>query len=280
MYLNISNNISADDLVQWKWVVVFIPAFIVDAILLILIKPAGSSKPSGEVDEEGKPIPKQSILSRLLRFIYIVSFVAFQILVALKLDDSISINWAGVFIPLYVIEAFHFVTATFSFVAIIKAGKYVVPDAASVSSEDEEMLSRPFTTIEKLIAFASIMESFAFRVALIILFIVRLDNPTTIRWAVVFLPCYLYGVLVLARIVIGFMGLKRMNSGILSQIQERRSALYAQTVAFVVVGGLIYTFIILLCVRVDNAGATLPLASVILFPVFLILSLLFCCVCW
>jgi hypothetical protein len=176
-----------------------------------------------------------------------------------------------------VIEVFHFVSGSYAWLSVIRAGKYVVPDIASVSSEDEEMHSRPYTLLEKLGALASIHESWLFRILLIILLVTRLDNPDQMRWAVVFVPSYLYGFLVLARIVLGVIGLKKMG-GVLSQIQERRSRLYAQTVAFVVVGGLVYLFIGLLCARVDSSG-DLPLASVILIPIFLILSLLFCCVC-
>lgn len=190
-----------------------------------------------------------------MRFVYVICFVLFQILIALRLDSAISASWALVFLPWYLIEICHMSISVQRFVAAIKMGIYVPTDTDSSSTneqlEENAMHSRPLNSTEKFLAFISTFEALAFRLWLAVFIIIKLDSPSAFSWAVAFIPCYLYGILYAARLVFAFIGLKRahMDFSTVHQLQERKGRLYAQTAAFIIVAILIYTFIGLLVSR-------------------------------
>lgn len=76
---------SADNRVAWNWTVVFIPAFIVDAFLLIILKPSTSATVTE--DEDGNPV--KTPVCRAITFNVAITFtLVFYIELLFKADEN------------------------------------------------------------------------------------------------------------------------------------------------------------------------------------------------
>ncbi|KAJ3070664.1 hypothetical protein HK102_006610, partial [Quaeritorhiza haematococci] len=237
------------------------------------------------------------------RVTYFVSLILLQIFIACRLDDRISWTWAGVFVPWYIMEGYHFAITTLSLLRSIAQGKPVNPSASSHrpphSPTDTEANrstteTRPMT--HKEIAW-EILDTYyhpILRIAQIVLLVLKLDDVTPdMSWAVVFIPAYLVAFLPLLDWVLTVVEYKRYGvrgrrkphpSGDEEDEDddhshdeqeqararaEKTGSLALRAVGLAIFCALFYTFIGLLVKRLENNPVTSPTTAAILIPIFI-----------
>eukprot|EP01061_Rhynchopus_euleeides_P010405 TRINITY_DN19853_c0_g1_i1.p1 TRINITY_DN19853_c0_g1~~TRINITY_DN19853_c0_g1_i1.p1 ORF type:complete len:433 (+),score=164.14 TRINITY_DN19853_c0_g1_i1:43-1299(+) len=88
-----------DETITWKWAVVFIPVWLLDACLILV---GLASCCASSTDENGDPV-RTTWLQAFLNIVPIAAFIAFTIMLTMRLDDVHSYSWPVVFIPVYVL---------------------------------------------------------------------------------------------------------------------------------------------------------------------------------
>ncbi|KAI9355959.1 hypothetical protein DFJ73DRAFT_824092 [Zopfochytrium polystomum] len=264
-------SLRADGSVSFSWVVVFIPSFIVLAFFLAFVTYGAVKGDSDEADDGASTHSKSekpSILERIGSVVYVALLFAFDILLALRLDNHLD-SWAVTFAPWFIIEVLHFIAAVQGLLAKFTEG---VVTLVPPSSEEEEsgFISRPLTGREKVLETISQFLPWALRVLQVILIVAKLGNPDFAPWVVVFLPIFIQGAAILVMISVTYFQLRQEGDP-----DALGSVLLAVAVAAIVLG-LLYATVGLLIKRL-NDGASPP-ASVILIPSFIVLSILLCCV--
>lgn len=288
-------SVQVDGVVDWHWVVVFIPAFIVDAFLLILIlripvPPA--SHPDDETDsshtqhnnDNASTAPKtasstQGKLGKAAVVLYITLFILFQVLIAVNLDglhnnSDLHWTWAQVFFPYYILEIFHFMLTTFSILSTLKMGK---TSFTAGEQGQTTQATTAFTTKESVGLILDGYVSWLFRIAQMILFILKLDGAITCSWAVVFIPFYLSGIYKLVAMWVEYYILKQIMKQ--NPSLDYESGIMVKVVTWVFTAFLFYLGLGLLVSRLDSNMSGHPSTAIILIPVFFVLSILFLCVC-
>lgn len=255
-------SIRADLLVNWSWIIVFIPAFIIDAFIAYLLIPRLLKMQSKQNNLAVR-------LSLILTIIYLSSFITLQILIPLRLDSIIISSWSLIFIPWYLMELFHLFFSLFAFWNEFKNG-------TDSEGDENTLLQSPksLTIYETLHALYRNFSGIIIRLSQLILLILKFDSSLNVDWAVIFIPFYLNGCLIIIELIYSFYRLRKPLTQ--SQLEEQKAVFYFSLILFLVFGFLFYLGLGLLIARLSQSTG-LPLASVILFPVFFILSLLFCC---
>ncbi|KAJ3010141.1 UNVERIFIED_CONTAM: hypothetical protein HDU68_002306 [Siphonaria sp. JEL0065] len=168
-------SMKVDGKIGWTWPVVFTPSFIVLGIVVLMV--LGAPTTPGQ-DEEGNEI-KQSksslILEKLHNLFYVISLTVFDALIAVKLENIISWSWTTVFIPWFLCEASHFISAIFSLVERIRAG---VPTQMPEDLEEDTAVppTRPLTAGEIALAIFSTFHFPILRVIQAILLFIKIHN--------------------------------------------------------------------------------------------------------
>ncbi|KAJ8322799.1 hypothetical protein QVD99_007510 [Batrachochytrium dendrobatidis] len=282
-------SLRADGRVQWSWVAVFSPLFIVDAVFMVLIMRSQMPKPrdprEGMDDDDDDDIKAEEDASskkteragKAALISYLLCFTILQILIALKLDDVITAGWSQVFIPWYIMEFAHLCIKTLSTVAEIQYNKALAAAHARRQENDPELpqLPKPLLLI--------IFDKFAptlLRFAQIILLLLKLDGTLSdVSWSLILLPVWLMAAFNIISLAIWAARGKKESGKSKEKTEEFNRTLTMRIIALAIYFILFYTGAGLLVQRLSNPDQTTPSTAVILIPVFIILSILLCCFC-
>lgn len=270
-------SIRVDKKVNWSFGVVFIPLWIVDLVLFVGLVAQAKKEPT-EYDEhdaeefeglyhgdreqarEARRL-QQKRLHRLRNFLaiaYLLLFFTFQILIVLRADGVKILSAVIVFIPYFIIEFINVYPNIMEYVGILKTTRVY------------DHNGKPSLKL-KIKLFFETFWWLLIRVALAILIVLNIDGVIKVSWGIVFFPLYLVGFRYALEILSQWRLLRKAEP---LQNRLRVDVLVSATVLGVI-GTLSYTVIGLLASRLDgNDGIRL---SSILIPVFIVLSLLFCC---
>ncbi|KAI8842763.1 hypothetical protein BJ741DRAFT_591802 [Chytriomyces cf. hyalinus JEL632] len=262
-----------DGKIGWTWPIVFIPSFIVLGIVLIgaLLAPV-----SGDSEDEDRSDKKASLLTRVSRKLYNIAYVAcltvFDVLISLRLESIISVNWGTVFVPWYLMEISHFASGVYSVFMRIREGVYeAVPENLDEEEQNPDAAKRAYTMREILVILYLEFHFLVFRVVQAVMFVSKLDSDS-MSWQVTFTPLYILIIVNLIAMLISFLALSTR----LPSPAEKRSACIIFMVVFVIIATIVSVFTYLL-VRKVSGNDGYPPASVVLIPVFFIFALLLCC---
>ncbi|KAF9428124.1 hypothetical protein BGZ76_002054 [Entomortierella beljakovae] len=272
-------SIRVDGKVNWNYYTVFIPLWILDALLVFInlyiwTRPVETDEDEQE-DEEGmegdqrsttadrETRKKQKIRSIKLRrnvssifgSIIIFLFIAFQVLIVMKANDYYSVTAPRVFAPYFVLEAIFLLLSSIGLLISLKAAK----------------LSEASLGAKLGIVFEAFWWKFI-RIALAVLIMLRVDGNITCSWGIVFIPLYLPGIKYASQLILGYKQFSRMQN--LEMRQQGQALMVLGGVLFVIVGSLVYSLIGLLAAKLDGHEFS---ASRVLIPVFIVLSILLCC---
>ena len=241
---------------DWSWPLVFWPLFIVDGIVVVIFLSQTSSGDQGE--EEAKQKPPKGLIA------YVLLFVVFHILIALRLEWIIQSSWWIVFIPWFIMELVHLVLMVLFVVSRLD-------EPIFQESLTQETYSRPKTALEKFVFALSESRLWMLRVAQAILLIVKLDGADW-SWTIVFIPFFFWGGLHLVGLVLDYLRFKKSTK------PEERAQIIAQSIGFILMATLVFTSVGLLIKRLNSQDG-LPPAATIMIPLFIVFGILFCCVC-
>ncbi|KAK9761630.1 hypothetical protein K7432_013333 [Basidiobolus ranarum] len=266
-------SLKVDSKTSWSYAVVFIPLWIIDAILgFVLIgrffkttKLDEMEEVDGEFDgpiedreELLKKRQKVHMLQNSITFAYFALIVLFQVFIVVQQ----SVHWSTVvtFVPWIILEAINFLRLTIQYYTSLHAGV----------NEDGMPVRLPLT-VKLLFAFDHYWW-FVLRVLLIILLVVRINEDITVSWGVVFIPLYLVGLRYLIWIIGAYTQLQRID--VEEARQQSKALLILAVIAFVIFGTLFYALVGLLARKLDTGSVTL---AVVFIPIFIVLTLAFCC---
>ena len=281
-------SLKADGKVEWSWMTVFIPLYILDglAFRVVLSRPVSSKhsshKPNEQEQEEesngqydgsaSKPMsPLRKFILKSYSILYFALFVLFQVFLALKLDEKTEMSWSMVFSPWIVIELFNLIDVVHSVAFELKAGIPHFQEAST--SHDEETVShtRKFTLYETMALLLDYVGVWFLRVLQAILIILKLQSTRfeSTSWAFIFLPTWIWGFMKILSIYLLSIDFKTSPT--------KRMMVISSTVFFVISAIFVYFTTGLLVKRLDS-GDGYPKVAVILIPVFIITGFLFCCI--
>ncbi|KAJ1975545.1 hypothetical protein H4R35_003100 [Dimargaris xerosporica] len=282
-------SVRVDHRVEWEYAVVFIPLFIVDGFLVAFVAQKGlteyqadSDNLLSEDDQEAlAALPPEereaqriawlrrhrrvSILSSVMSLVYVGLFILFQVFVVLRLDRTVTWAITVVFLPWFVVEAFHLVLACFEFRHILATAKI-----------DSEETSWWAWCEWYAVVIHDMFWRIALRILQAILLALRIDETITCHWAVVFIPVYCVGLYYLV-------ALARLRWRIRSFAQhasrkaDMHAVFYLGLAAFIIMGTLVYAFIGLLVRRLEVPGSVR--VAILLIPVFITAGCAFLGVC-
>ncbi|KAJ1966917.1 hypothetical protein IWQ62_002171 [Dispira parvispora] len=280
-------SVRVDDKVQWQYIVVFIPLFVVDGLLLVVLtqhnlaqsqaehtlnedeEEALSSIPAEDRQREREAQLKRrkhmSFFNGILTLVYVLLFTLFQIFVALRLDHYVTWSAGLVFIPWFILEGLN----------LLRLGLEYAHSLAMVIPilEDEPISAKVYAYIHLTY---SVFWFFVLRIVFAILLVLRIDESISCHWAIVFIPVYLVGFKYLVSLVyLRWRVSKYTQSG--SGHTKEAMLFYVGLVVFVITGTLVYAFVGLLVKRLQVS--TSVQVAILLVPVFIILGVLFCCSC-
>ncbi|KAJ1553456.1 hypothetical protein HK405_007865 [Cladochytrium tenue] len=268
-------SLRADGKISASWSVVFIPAYIVLGAAVVM-SGLNAARPDTDDDDDASSHHRKgsrvvSVVRRSLGTVYFALILTFAVLLALRLDGRVG-SWSAAFAPWFAVEAFHLALGV-----QIVAEKFVVGvevPAAPPSEDDDEApayVNRPMTGTEKLVELVSQFVPWALRLVQAILVVVKLQNDDFAPWAVVFIPVFLQGAFTLGMFVPSYHSLLRSGA----TVSEAVTSIVASLIGTVVVLVLLYVLVGLLIARLNDGNS--PSAAVVLIPVFIVLSLVFCC---
>jgi hypothetical protein len=259
-------SLKAEKKVDWTWVNVFIPAFILDAIILLalLARPSQVQQEGEEqTDENGQKLKKELLISKWFTVIYFVLLIIFQVFLATKLDDKFDGSWWKVFTPLLLMEVSNFVDLLYTVSSTFKNG---FVDISYKEDGTREIHAAPFTIYEKSSILLDTFGMWMLRVTQITLICLKLSSQIESSWALVFIPTWLWGFFKIASIFL--MSLD-------STKPSKRMTIQSSIVGFITSALFIYLTFGMLASSLDSGS---PKTSVILIPVFIVTGTLFCCV--
>ncbi|KAH9265937.1 hypothetical protein BASA83_010845 [Batrachochytrium salamandrivorans] len=176
-------SVRADGRVQWSWVAVFAPLFIVDLAIIILVLRSKMPKPrnprEGMDDSEEDQLEdtdtanaRAERIGKTLAITYMACFTLFQILIALRLDETITASWAIICIPWFVLEFAHLILKCVTTLAEIQYNRALSAAQARRNEADPELPQSPKSI-------------FSFSLTTLVEFYCDLS------WPIVFLPTWL-----------------------------------------------------------------------------------------
>ncbi|TPX56279.1 hypothetical protein PhCBS80983_g04670 [Powellomyces hirtus] len=282
-------SVRADDKVSWSWGAVTIPLFIFDACLLlglwIISRKGGDEEHDDEQDHnEGETTQQRRQRQTRKRrkasgdaFLKWILFLLFQIFVVIRLDDSVSWNWAIVFIPWFLLEAMSFVSQIGPIAKNFRQGTPSFTGEMDPESQGPPM--RPFTRMEKVVFVYDTYKTWVLRVIQVGLLVAKFEGSLDVAWGIVFLPTWLWSVAEILGIFLDrAMVLRAVRAAAPGQSVDLGPLIIMRVVGLCFVALFMYLGVGLLVRRLDS-GSGSPSAAVILIPVFIICSMLFCCFC-
>lgn len=286
-------SIKADQIVGWNWFIVFTPAFILDAILLIGVSRIGlpdkeeihdqdsdRTTNDGESQLPNAKIRKQAKIVKSIVLVYLLLFVLFQVLIVVNLDGLTNLKgmhaaWGSIFLPYYILEIFHFGVTTFQLVRTLQLGKseFIINQMGEATQTLES-----FTSIEILKEIFGGYMTWVLRVCQVVLVVLKLDGALTSTWAVVFIPFYLSGIFKFVIMLLEYRTMQQLKRASADPMSVGTGGIIFKLIGFSLGCILFYVGLGLLINRLD-AMTGLPTTAVIFIPLFIVLSLLFCCFC-
>ncbi|KAI9261468.1 hypothetical protein BDA99DRAFT_511429 [Phascolomyces articulosus] len=272
-----------DEIVPWSWGVVFIPLWIIDAVLGFVVfryfiqsfnkkdDDSNHEEDDDDVDENGEEMDETKrakrkaarrrlgIARQFILFVYWILFLLFQIFIVLRLDDRVSWSTAVVFVPYFIMEGIHFV---------IKCFEFIITSSAALRMSAPEHKKRVWLTL-----LFQTFWLFVLRLILFVLIATRVDNTITCSWGIVFIPLYLVAVKFAIQLAWSYIVFSRLSAQPELQHQGKVTVKLG-VVALIIVSVLAYVLIGLLASRLD--GSFVKMAN-IFTPIFIVLSILFCC---
>ena len=248
--VKIDNNFST-------FTVAFTPLFVLDFVLLLFIATLSMENPEQESGEQRSPV-----MIKVVGLIYCGVFIVFHVLVPLRLDDYINISWWIVAIPLFIWELFNFLIILIPTIMLCREEIFDGIETDGIVPE-----SRKLTAFEIFLVVLGNFSTYFLRLAQLILIIWKVSSSTSTDWAIIFIPIWLLGFFEVVRIITGFLF-----------VNPNGMPAFIRLLVFVVWGTLFFTFFGLLTKRLNNPIENLPKVAVILIPLFIVLSVLFCCV--
>ncbi|KAJ1659468.1 hypothetical protein IWQ61_001464 [Dispira simplex] len=279
-------SVRVDHKVQWQYVVVFIPLFVVDGLLLVVLTQHNLSQSQAqstlnEDEEEAlSSIPAEdrqrerearlrrrrhmSFFNGILTLVYVLLFTLFQTFVALRLNHYVMWSVALVFIPWFILEGLNLLRLGLEYVHNLNM---VIP-----MLEDEPISAQLFAYVHLTY---SVFWFFVLRIVFTILLVLRIDESINCHWALVFIPVYLVGFKYLVSLVYLRWRIRKYTQS--SGHTKEAILFYVGLVVFVITGTLVYAFVGLLIKRLE--ASTSVQVAILLVPMFIILGVLFCCSC-
>ncbi|KAF9125365.1 hypothetical protein BGW39_007442 [Mortierella sp. 14UC] len=280
-------SVRVDGKVSWNYATVFIPLWTMDAFLFVgtitrLAKPSsveddhehhdydehegdhdtgnGEGSSAGTDREERQRQKKATkkrhrFLSAFIGLINLTLFTAFQVLIAKKANDSSSVSGSTVFAPYFVLEGSFFLLASIQVAVGMRAA----------SAADAPLSTKLGLVFEGLWWKVT-------RLVLAVLIMLRIDDEITCSRQIIFIPLYLVAVKYIVQHIQGYRSFSRMQSA--EMRQQGQALMTASACTFTVLGSLVYSLVGLLAAKLDGHAYS---ASRVLIPVFMVLSLLFCC---
>ncbi|OAQ30197.1 hypothetical protein K457DRAFT_155201 [Linnemannia elongata AG-77] len=260
-------SVRVDGKVSWNYAIVFIPLWIMDALLFLgtltrLIKPPaddddeddhnhddheddrdagngdGTSSSAG-VDREERQRQKkatqkwQRLLSGVVGLINLILFTAFQVLIVKKANDPTSISGTTVFAPYFALEGFFFLLALIQVAVALKGASAV-----------EAPLSAKLGMVFEALWWKVI------RLVLAVLIMLRIDDKITCSWQIVFIPLYLVAVKYIIQHIKGYRTFSRMQNA--EMRQQGHALMTASACTLTVLGSLVYSLVGLLAAKLDG----------------------------
>ncbi|RUS20427.1 hypothetical protein BC937DRAFT_95265 [Endogone sp. FLAS-F59071] len=279
-------SVRIDGIVHWSFSIVFIPLWIVDAVLVGLVSISfaqllqnNPDDDQDELDEDGDQEDENitdderrarrqarrterkrwSHIRRVTNLLYVSSAVLFQIFVVLRIDGRVTWPAAVIFIPYFVLEVINLFPNIINYIVALRRIQAVA---------DGERL----TLSVRLYMFFTMFWWFAIRVAQAVLLILRLDGIIMCSWAIVFLPLYLIGLKYAIQLLLAYRAFSKIpeyDAAVQGKISVGLGAM-----AFIILGTLFYTLIGLVAKKLD--GNNFVRMSSVLIPVFLVLVRMTC----
>ncbi|KAF9979365.1 hypothetical protein BGZ73_000059 [Actinomortierella ambigua] len=276
--------VRVDGKVDWNYAVVFIPLWILSAIIiggLILQLRApieldddeddedhrhehdgsdggSSTRPMAQEDRREKKRKRMERLKRAalsVRLLNISLFTLFEVFIVRKANDPTSMSATAVFAPYFALEGVHFLIDLVKlWVAFQELSAHSVPLSSKLNLAFEELWWDVVRTVQA------------------VLIMLRVDSKIVCSWHLVFLPLYLCGVKYLVQIILMWRKFSTMQTEELRQ--QGKSVVLVSAIAFVVVGSLAYSMLALLASRLDGHSYRV---STVMIPLFIVLGILLCC---
>ncbi|KAI8616470.1 hypothetical protein BC830DRAFT_200740 [Chytriomyces sp. MP71] len=166
-----------DGKLSWSWPAVFIPSFIV----LGLVFAGAIFAPMSNDDEEPED-QRASMIVRILQKLYnsayIGALVAFDVLIALRLESIITCNWGTVFVPWFMIEASNLLSGIASTVSRLREGVHLVVPETLDDEVEHNTASRAFTFSEVLYLVFQDYHFIFLRICQEVMLVEKLDSDT------------------------------------------------------------------------------------------------------
>ncbi|ORY93126.1 hypothetical protein BCR43DRAFT_365567 [Syncephalastrum racemosum] len=271
-----------DNTVSWSWAVVWIPLWIINAIvayvlLQFLLRALGHGDDDADDedderedeamhdDDESKRQQRRASRRRLrtsrhaVSFIYFILVLLFQIFIVLRLDNRVAWSAAVVFIPYFILEGLHFLLTTVLFGTALASARGQLP---------------PPVWLQVLRLVFDQYWFFVLRLIQFVLIAVRADNTITCSWGIVFIPLYLVALKYAVQLGWSYRRFSRLTAQPEIAHQGKTTVMLG-VVAFVIVGLLLYALVGLIARRLDGFN---PISmSHVFVPIFIALSFLLCC---
>ncbi|KAF9298332.1 hypothetical protein BGZ74_009429 [Mortierella antarctica] len=275
-------SVRVDGKVDWNYFIVFIPLWILDAILGLMIlyqfgrpvevddedphdrdadaegetSAAGSSAADRDAQKQQKIREKkqQRVVGSSFAMVNLFLFVAFQVLIVRKANDFYSISSPEVFAPYFALEGIFLILALVRIAMALKVVEAEVPVTAKLRVIFEALWWK------------------VVRLALAVLIMLRVDDYITCSWGIVFIPLYLVGLKYLVQLLLGYRSFSKMQNP--EMRQQGKALMVTGLVIFVIIGSLSYSLIGLLAAKLDGYDYS---ASRVLIPVFIVLAIMLCC---
>jgi hypothetical protein len=297
-------SVRVDGKSNWPWSVVFIPIWLLDAILFFWLVPLASrpSLTSSDVNDDNEEEDQQqqrpesgsyhsaqhsnggsggdrreSRQARRKRAarqrgifvsIYLLLCFTFQLLIVLREDEQIHWSAGAVFVPYWILEAVNgFSNILTSIVKIRSIPAVRLTTNAPMSSQRRRLLEARIV--------ADAFWWWCIRVSLAILIVLKIDGALTASWATVFIPLYLAGVRYILLFTLASLRLRRIDHA--DSRAQGVSFFITMCVLFLLASTLVYAFIGMLVEKLQDPSS--HGMAVVLVPVFIVLSMLFCCTC-
>ncbi|KAJ0405008.1 hypothetical protein ATCC90586_001741 [Pythium insidiosum] len=174
-----------DEKVTWSWTVVFIPMWILDAVIYCCMGCAFMSS-DASMDPEDKKHQRPALF-KLYKFLKALLLLVLQIFIAMKLNHDVSWSIREILLPYYVYDGLSFIE---TFIGGILGYRMLTKDSegAGVSTTDAIKQQRTELVIMAVVRMVLI----ASRLAQGALLGLKLDGELTASWWVVFIPIWIY----------------------------------------------------------------------------------------
>jgi len=279
-------SIRVDGLVSWSYLVVFVPLWIVDAVLLVLLILNVLSPVDDEILEDREDLDNEDeqegdgrggrearrerlkrskrLFLRLVGLYFLLNvacFCLFHVLIALK-SEGAAISGVLVFAPIFFYQGLSLLYQIVK-VLLAKSGLMGIAYAAQVTQDGF------FLTL-----FSSTFDSLLFIIQGVLIAL-KVDGVFGFSWAAVFAPLYCFGLFLFSLICKQFRRVASLTDDQRELKQQARAFVICEIIIFLVGAAFFYTPLGLLVAKLDGTlGIRL---SIILIPVFIVTSFFACC---